>query len=110
MTWGTLCVLAWFVYEVTAEPLLGPALGGVKIAWDDCRLAWWLRRRDPDAQRGRIAFWLYTSWGLLKLFVFALVIMMLVSLLHEIAVWFGAAAVAAQSPSLVVTRATLLRR
>jgi hypothetical protein len=85
LTWGALLAVAWLVFELTAEPLLGPALGGIHIAWADWRLAWWLRRRDPDAARGRVAFWLYVSWGLVKLFVFALSITILVGLLHDAA-------------------------
>src|SRR5205823_7709263 len=54
-----------------------------------------------DGQRGRVAFWLYVSWGLVKLFVFALAIMVLIGLLHDAAARLGGAAFAAVSPSFL---------
>ena len=69
LLWLFLVGLAWFVVEITANPYLGPALAGLKFAWEDIRSAFWLRRTDPLPYRGRVAFWLYLTWALFKLFM-----------------------------------------
>src|SRR5262245_45172807 len=88
VAWSLLLLgLAWFIFEFTANPWAGPALAGAKFGCDDLLTAFWLRRGDPDLRRGRIAFWLYLTWGMIKLIVVAFTIMMLVGLLHELVSW-----------------------
>jgi hypothetical protein len=38
----------------------------IKFGWQDFKTARWLRRRDPDRQRGRTCAWVYLANGLYK--------------------------------------------
>jgi hypothetical protein len=84
LAWGTLLGLAWLICEITAYPFAGPALAGVKVASKDFLTAFWLRSVDPNPHRGRIAFSIYVSWGLTKLFVTAFAFCPLVELLRQL--------------------------
>ena len=64
--WALLLIVAWLVFELTAQPALAVAAVCVKFGWEDFRTARWLRRSDPDRLRGRACFWLYVASGLWK--------------------------------------------
>jgi hypothetical protein len=70
-----LLMLAFLVYELTAQPALGVAVACVKFGWNDFCSALWLRRVDPEPRRGRACFWLYLAFGLLKTAITASLLM-----------------------------------
>lgn len=84
VTLPMLIALAWIVYELTAQPALAAVLLCLKFGWEEFHTAWWLRRRDPIPGRGRACFWLYTSWGLWKAVLAALVMMVVTTLVYEL--------------------------
>ena len=73
VTWTGLILVGWLLYELTTQPALGVVGVCFKFGWEDFRTAWWLRRRDPERQRGRACFWLYVANGLWKAAVVAFV-------------------------------------
>jgi hypothetical protein len=64
LSWPVLLVLAWILYELTAQPAIGVAALCLKFGWDDFRTAFWLRWMDANRPRGRACFWLYLASGL----------------------------------------------
>jgi hypothetical protein len=74
--------LGILVYELTAQPGLGAAIACTKFGWDDFLTARWLRRRDPDRNRGRASFWLFVAAGLWKTAVTGVVVMFAVAFLE----------------------------
>jgi hypothetical protein len=87
--WILLIALAWCVVELTANPYLAPALAGLKFAWEDIRIAFWLRRVDPVPHRGRAGFWLYLTWAFVKLFLAGLLTTIVLSLVGTVVDFFG---------------------
>ena len=75
--WSALFLLGWLLYEATSQPGLAAAVTCAKFGWSDWRVAWWLRRVDPDWRRGRTCFWFYLAFGLWKVAVMALLFMFL---------------------------------
>jgi hypothetical protein len=66
LTWPVLLGVAWLVYEFTARPALGVLVLSLKFGWEDFLTAYWLRRIDPDAGRGKTCFLAYTAHGLFR--------------------------------------------
>src|SRR4051812_6530610 len=66
ITWLGLMTVAWALYELTAQPVLGAMALCIKLGWDDFCTAFWLERRDPSPMRGRACFWLYVANGAWK--------------------------------------------
>jgi hypothetical protein len=77
-----LLALGLIVYELTAQPGLGAAIACTKFGWDDFLTAFWLRRRDPNARRGRASFWLFVAAGLWKTAVTGVIVMFAVAFLE----------------------------
>jgi uncharacterized membrane protein YhaH (DUF805 family) len=77
-----LLALGLVVYELTAQPGLGAAIACTKFGWDDFLTARWLRRRDPNGNRGRASFWLFVAAGLWKTAVTGVVVMFAVAFLE----------------------------
>jgi hypothetical protein len=76
--WLPIIALATLLYELTANPTLGVAVGCVKFGADDSRIACWLRRTDPDRGRGRACSWFFVTRAIIRVgFVAWAVIMML---------------------------------
>jgi hypothetical protein len=88
LTWPALIAIGWLIYELTAQTELGIAAVCLKFGWHDLRTAIWLRRRDPEHDRGRACFWLYLSSGLWKAGVTAIVMM---GAFAVVAAWLGPA-------------------
>jgi hypothetical protein len=84
LSWPALLLLGWLLYEFTAQPGLAAAVACAKFGWADVRAACWLRRVDPDRQRGRTCFWCYLTFGLWKVAVMATVTMIALSFLGVI--------------------------
>lgn len=66
LNWLLLAVLALFVFEWTAHPVLAAVVLSGKFGWDYACTADWLRRVDPHAGRGWACFWFYLATGLWK--------------------------------------------
>jgi hypothetical protein len=77
LSWPVVLLLAWLIYEFTALPGLAAAVTCWKFGWSDFRAARWLRRVDPDEQRGRACFWFYLAFALWKIALFATLVMVL---------------------------------
>lgn len=75
LTWPALILFGWLLYEATAQPGLAAAVTCAKLGWSDFRVAYWLRRVDPDRRRGRACFWFYVAFGLWKVAVLATAVM-----------------------------------
>lgn len=71
LTWPTLFLAGWLLYEFTAMPGLAALVACAKFGWADVRIAFWLRRVDPDVRRGRAWFWGYLTYGLWKVAIVA---------------------------------------
>lgn len=52
------------IYEGTHEPAFAAMAMCLKFGWEDFRTAHWLRRTDPERNRGRACWWLYLASGL----------------------------------------------
>src|SRR6266571_5337383 len=78
--WSALFLLGWLLYEATSQPGLAAAVTCAKFGWSDWRVAWWLRRVDPDWRRGQTCFWFYLAYGLWKVAVMSLVVIFLLAL------------------------------
>ena len=81
LAWGTLLIVALLAFEVTANPAVGVAVACLKFGWEDWLSALWLRRADPDPQRGRACFWMYGASGLWKSSIVAFLAMFAMPLL-----------------------------
>jgi hypothetical protein len=77
--WPLLIVLGLLVYEVAALQVIGAMVACSKLGWQDLRTAFWLRRRDTDAQRGWTYFWLYVTWALNKIVISAFLVTLALS-------------------------------
>jgi hypothetical protein len=76
--WLPVLALAALMYELTANPALGVAVGCVKFGADDFRIAAWLRRVDPNRGRGRACSWFFVTRAIIRIgFVASAIIMTL---------------------------------
>src|SRR5690348_3139813 len=82
MSWPSFFVLAFVVYELTAQEWLGITLFCIKFGWEDFRTALWLRRRDADVIRAKIGFWTFASSGLWRAAICGVALMFVVAALH----------------------------
>lgn len=71
--WIPLGLLAFGVYEFTAQAPLSLTILCLKFGANDLATGYWLWRRDPWRPRGRALFWFYTAFGLTKVCGIALV-------------------------------------
>jgi hypothetical protein len=78
LSWTTLIVLGWVLYELTSQPAIGAGVACTKFGWDDIRAAFWLRRMDPDRRRGVACFWWYITFALWKVAVMAVLAALLI--------------------------------
>ena len=77
-SWPVLLMLGWLAYEITTQASLGVVVLCAKFGWQDLQTAIWLRRRDPDRERGRSCFWLHLGSGLWKIAVVAILVLVAV--------------------------------
>ncbi len=82
LAWFGVIALAVVAFEVTADPALTTVLGCLKFGWEEVRLARWLKRTDPDRKRGRICSRFYLAWGLWRVSVVAIVVMLALIFAH----------------------------
>jgi len=66
LSWTTLILLGWLLYELTSQAALGAGVACLKFGWSEIRAAFWLRRVDPDRRRGVACFWWYITFALWK--------------------------------------------
>src|SRR5947209_296528 len=66
VAWPVLLGLAWIVYEFTTQSALGIVVVSLKFGWEDFCTAYWLRRIDRHAGRGRTCFLAYVACGLFR--------------------------------------------
>jgi hypothetical protein len=78
LSWTTLILLGWLLYELTSQPGLAAAVGCAKFGWADFRAALWLRRVDPDRRRGIACFWWYITFALWKVAVMSVLAIFLI--------------------------------
>jgi hypothetical protein len=78
LTLPAILAVGWLIYEVTAQPALAAMAMCLKFGWDDYLTAHWLRRTDPDRNRGRACYWLYASSGLWKVAITGLGMILLI--------------------------------
>lgn len=64
--WIALGLLAFGVYEFTAQAPLSVTILCLKFGANDLATGWWLWRRDPWQARGRTCFWFYAALALAK--------------------------------------------
>ena len=64
--WPLAVLLAWLLFELTAQAALAVVVLCFKFGWDDFHTACWLRRRDPFRGRGWACLFLYVASGLWK--------------------------------------------
>jgi hypothetical protein len=67
LQWPVLLTVTWVLYELTAQPALATFVICCKFGWNDFQTARWLRRIDPERGRGWACFWIHLAWGLLKI-------------------------------------------
>ncbi len=84
LTWPALFLVAWLLYEATAQPGLAAVVTCAKFGWADLRAARWLRRVDPDRGRGRACFWFYLAFGMWKVAVLATAVMIAILFLGSV--------------------------
>lgn len=70
--------LAFIVFEFTADPSLVVIVGCSKFGWEQILTARWLRKNDPDRDRGRACRWFYLSWGLWRISLVATILMFVI--------------------------------
>src|SRR5262249_49520249 len=73
--WAVFIGSAILLFELTAQPVLSVPILCAKFGWEDFRTAWWLWRSDPYRARGRTHFWLFLANGLLRIVIFAAVLL-----------------------------------
>jgi hypothetical protein len=81
LSWTTLIVLGWVVYELTSQPAIGAAVACTKFGWADVQAAFWLRRVDPDHRRGVTCFWWYITFALWKVAIMAVLAAVMIGLI-----------------------------
>src|SRR5262245_56584508 len=83
MPWWFIAGVAFLVAEFTAHPAIGVIVLCLKFGWNDFLTALWLRRRDPDRERGATCSWFYCASGLWRVCVwsFALLFVILILIL-----------------------------
>ncbi|MCA9258082.1 MAG: hypothetical protein KDA61_02725 [Planctomycetales bacterium] len=74
-----LLVLAWLLFEVTANATLSVLVTCLKFGWEDFRTANWLRRTDPQPVRGAACSWFYFASGVWKTAIVPILAVMLMS-------------------------------
>jgi hypothetical protein len=84
LSWTALIVLGIVLYECTSQPGLAAAVACAKFGWADIRAAFWLRRVDPDRPRGATCFWGYLTFGLWKVAVTAMCLMVLLGFISSL--------------------------
>jgi len=67
LSWSLFLTVAVIVYELTAQTMLSVVVACSKFGWNDFLTARWLRRVDPDPERGRTLAWLHLAFGLWKI-------------------------------------------
>ncbi len=78
--WLPVAALGLVVFELTADPALGFAVGIVKVAGGDFKTALWVRRTDPNSRRGRACSWFFVARGCGRTGLGAIVVMTAVSM------------------------------
>jgi len=112
LAWPAMLTLGWVIYELTMQPALGLLVVCLKFGWEDFRIGWWLRQRDPDRGRGNACFWLYVASGLRWITIVSFLTMTFTCIAYGIqeALQPKAAGAPAQEPplSVMVTLLTVL--
>ncbi len=75
LPWWLVAAAAFAVAELTAHPSIGVIVLCLKFGWNDFLTALWLRRRDPDTQRGATCSWFYFSSGLWRICIWSFVLL-----------------------------------
>ena len=73
--WFWFVVIAFVIFEATANPSLAVAFGCIKFGWHDFLRALQLKRDDPSRVRGKVCARFSTAWGLTKISLVATVLM-----------------------------------
>ncbi len=73
--WFWFLLIAFVIFECTANPALAVAFGCIKFGWGDFRRARRLKRDDLSRVRGRVCARFSTAWGLIKVSLVATVLM-----------------------------------
>jgi hypothetical protein len=84
LSWPSLLLLGWLVYELSGQAPLTVAPWCLKFAWADLATAFWLRRKDPRPRRGLAYFWLFLAWGLWKAATLGLVVLTVVGVVQAV--------------------------
>jgi hypothetical protein len=84
LSWTTLVLLGWLLYELTSQPGLAAAVACAKFGWADFRAALWLRRVDPDRRRGTACFWWYITFALWKVAVMSVLVIFLIGFISGV--------------------------
>jgi hypothetical protein len=77
--WLAVGFLALVVFDLTANPVLGVAVGCLKFGWDELATARWLWARDPIRARGRVVALHQAAWALGRVTLVAIALMLFVS-------------------------------
>ncbi len=75
LAWTVFVLLAWIVFELTANAALSVVVFSAKFGWDDLLTAVWLRRVDPRRQRAKACGWFFVASAFLKASIVAVVLM-----------------------------------
>jgi hypothetical protein len=81
LSWPTILIGAWILYEVTTQPAIAIVTVCLKFGWNDFRTAIWSWRRDLDRHRAWACFWLYLAAGAWKTAIAAIGPMFLIPIL-----------------------------
>lgn len=82
LVYPLLIAIGFLVFEITDDTGLGVAVACTKFSFGDIRVAFWLRRSDPDRLRGRTCFWFFLAAGLLRTLVGMFLVSMVLVLLN----------------------------
>lgn len=79
--WLALMAVGFLLFEFTAQPSIVAVAVCSKFGIADVRNGFWLRRRDPAKNRGKVCFWFCVSRGLWKTTAVAFVAMIAITIL-----------------------------
>lgn len=67
LIWFLVAGLAWLLFEFTANSSLVAVVACLKFGWYDFRNGLWLRRTDPNRERGQTCLWFYLALAFWKI-------------------------------------------
>ncbi|MBI3863395.1 MAG: hypothetical protein HY290_16010 [Planctomycetia bacterium] len=77
-------VLAWLVFEVTAQPGIATTVFCCKFGWDDVVTAQWLRQRDTSRDRGIVCSWFCLALAIGKTIAIAAIVTLIICVVTSI--------------------------